>query len=255
MEAFLSFDQVGKTFEHRTARVQALQAVSFAQFQGEIVSVIGPSGCGKSTLLRLACGSIMPTEGVIKYRNKPIDWARRRGLFGFVPQSLALLPNRTVLGNIMLPLEVKRIMLPKEEVCNLIRKVGLAGCEEMYPTQLSGGMRQRVSLARALVHHPEFLLMDEPFASIDELLREKLNEELVRICRSIQQSILIVTHDIEEAVFLGDRVLILSDQPGTIVGDVPVRLAASRNASIRSSDAFFETVKEIRSILKEIKTI
>lgn len=167
-----------------------------------------------------------------------------------MPQSPTLLPNRTVYTNISLPLEIKKIK-DGEVVDKFIDLVHLNGFEKFYPHQLSGGMKQRVSIARALVYEPELILMDEPFASLDEIIRENLNLELINIQRRLNPTIVFVTHDIEEATFISDRIIIMSSQPGKKIGEVKINLSRDRNRELRNSQDFFNTVKEIRKELNK----
>jgi NitT/TauT family transport system ATP-binding protein len=219
--------------------VRALSEISFSLPSGEFASIVGPSGCGKTTLLKMI-GDLAPTtEGKILIGDLLPSEARRQCLFSWVFQSPVLLPWRNILQNVTLPLEISR----GKQAANpefLLKLVGLQGFEQRLPNELSGGMQQRAALARALTIRPQVLLMDEPFAAVDELTRGLLNSELLRIYDEMKTTILLVTHSIEEAVFLSDRVIVLSPRPGTIKNIVRVPLPRPRDASVRKSEQFQE---------------
>lgn len=227
-----------------------IKDITFDVYPHEILSIIGPSGSGKTTILKMISSILRPTEGVILYQNKDISYARKKGLIGLVPQSSTLLPNRNIRKNIGLPLEMRN-RKDDATVDKMIKMVGLQGFEKYYPNQLSGGMKQKVSISRALINNPEVLLMDEPFSSLDEIVRENLNIELIKIQRQLKQTIVFITHNIEEAVFLSDRIIILSSQPGRVIAEVKVKLPRDRNKELRISEDFFIQVKEIRKLLEK----
>lgn len=249
-ELLVRLNQVGKEYIRGNDHITGITNVSFDIFSGEIVSILGPSGCGKSTILRLIGDIIKPTIGNIAFQKNSIEYARNHGLIGLVPQAPILMPNRTVWENIYLPLEIKKVNNVKK-IRNLINTLGLTGFENAYPQQLSGGMKQRVSLARALSYDPKILLMDEPFASLDELMKEKLHYELMNIHKSLDQTIIFVTHDIEEAVFISDRVILMTPHPGTIKEQLKISLPDKRNEKLRTEGVFFNEVKKLREAIKK----
>ena len=234
--------------------VNALEDVSTSVAKGEFLAVLGPSGCGKSTLLRVVADLVKPTSGSVTVLGDQPGVARRRREFGFVFQDSALLPWRTVLSNVHLPLEVGgyteqpgQARRPQE----LVDLVGLAGFENALPRQLSGGMRQRVSIARALIGSPTILLMDEPFGALDEIQRERLNLELLRIWSMTGLTILFVTHSIAEAIFLSQRILVLSSRPGRVRAVVDVPFPYPREPTIRDTSGFGQLGGQLRSLLAE----
>jgi NitT/TauT family transport system ATP-binding protein len=215
---------------------------------GQFVSVIGPSGCGKSTLLRLISGLIQPSAGTVTVAGGSSAAARRNRLFGFVFQDAVLLPWRTLNENVELLGEVTGIADP-ERTKDVIKLVGLEGREHLYPSQLSGGMKQRVAIARALAIDAPILLMDEPFGAIDEFQRETLNLELLRIWDELKCTVVFVTHSIEEAVFLSDRVLVMSTGPGRIKADIDIDLGRPRTPELRTSTEFLRQKRCVRDAL------
>jgi NitT/TauT family transport system ATP-binding protein len=237
--------------ERRT--VTALDRISFALERGGFLSLLGPSGCGKSTLLRVVADLIAPSQGQIAVLGATPEQARRQRALGFVFQDAALLPWRTALQNVELPLEVggaaktlpKGAPTPRE----LLKLVGLEGWEASLPHELSGGMRQRVSLARALVSAPRILLMDEPFGALDEITRDRLNEELRRIWQETRTTILFVTHSVYESIFLGEQVLVLAANPGRVKECVTVDLPPNRDLTIRESEPFVRLAARLRKAL------
>ncbi|MGQ9552723.1 MAG: ABC transporter ATP-binding protein [Anaerolineae bacterium] len=235
---------VAYSYDDGKAPLEALAEVSLTIASGEFVTVVGPSGCGKTTLLRLIAGLTEPTSGRVELLG---DNSR----IGFVFQSGALMPWRTVRANIMLPLELAGAMRGEmaSRVDSLIRLVGLAGFEESYPRQLSGGMQQRAALARALADDPSLLLLDEPFASLDALSRERMNEELQRIWMATGKTVLMVTHSIEEAVFLSDRVVTLSHRPGRVKDILFVPLARPRAPAVRYFPEFSDIAARVRETI------
>src|SRR5437588_1397535 len=206
--------------------VTALKNISFSVERGGFLSLLGPSGCGKSTLLRVVADLIAPTSGQVSVLGMSPQEARHKRTLGFVFQDAALLPWRTALQNVELPAEVGGFRVPSDAPTprELLKLVGLDGWEQNFPHELSGGMRQRVSIARALLGGPRLLLMDEPFGALDEITRDRLNEELRRIWQETGTTILFVTHSVYEAIFLGDEVLVMSANPGRLRDLVPVAL-------------------------------
>ena len=231
--------------------VQALAGISFCLAKGSFVSLIGPSGCGKSTLLRLVAGILSPTTGTIGVDGRSPLAAQKAHMFGFVFQDPALLPWRTVQDNVELLAELtgQSGAQRRARSADLLSLVGLGGRERLMPAQLSGGMRQRVAIARALAIEPSVLLMDEPFSALDEFQREILNEELQRIWLEQQNSILFVTHNIEEAVFLSDVVHVMSASPGRIVESLAIDLPRPRTQAIRLTPEFLELRRHLREVL------
>jgi NitT/TauT family transport system ATP-binding protein len=237
------------TKRYRTARgseVQALSEVDLSIEAGEFVSIVGPSGCGKSTLLMLVSGLIPPTTGAIRVGDRPVKGAVDN--IAIVFQRDVLLDWRTVLGNVLLPVEIKKLDPPihRAKARELLHSVGLAEFEDKYPGELSGGMRQRVAICRALVQDPGLLLMDEPFGALDALTREQMNLDLQRMWLRDRNTVLFITHSIEEAVLLSDRVVVMSSRPGRIADVVNNDLPRPRGAHTRSEARFVEHVERIR---------
>ncbi|HYN88118.1 MAG TPA: ABC transporter ATP-binding protein [Ardenticatenaceae bacterium] len=226
-------EHISHTFTGRDGEVGALNDVTLTVAPGEFVAIVGPSGSGKTTLLRLLGGLLQPSAGRVLFDGHPL--VRPPQEVGFAFQQPTLLPWRSVSQNIMLPLEIRGLPVGEADtrVQRMIQLVGLAGFEEARPETLSGGMQQRVALARALVGGPRLLLLDEPFGSLDEILRAELNLELLRLWEAGRPTVVLVTHDISEAVFVADRVLALSRRPGRIVANVPVELPRPRTAEMR----------------------
>ena len=248
MKPLIIFKNVSKNYYEDRKPFVAIDKINFEVYSNQILSILGPSGCGKTTILRLISNVLKPTEGEILYQDKNISYAKKNGLIGLVPQEPTLLPNRTVDTNIALPLEIRRER-NKNAVYQTIELLGLRGFEKFYPYQLSGGMKQRVSIARALVYKPEILLMDEPFASLDEITRENLNLELINIQRKLKQTIVFVTHNIEEAVFISDQLIIMSTHPGKIIKKIQVNFPIERNQELRNRQDFLRIVQQIRQLL------
>ena len=228
----------------------ALDGVSLAVGQGEFVAIVGPSGCGKSTLLRILGGLLPTSEGEVWLDGGRLTAPRRQVAFVF--QAVNLMPWRTVLQNVTLPLEVAGVSRGQAEqrAAGLLRLVGLTGFERVYPRALSGGMAQRVALARALVGEPEVLLLDEPFGSLDALNREQMNLELLRIWRARQVTAVMVTHDLREAVFLADRVLVMSSRPGRIRSVVAVDLPRPRTLDVLYTEFFGALSRRVREAVQ-----
>ncbi|MFB9326746.1 ABC transporter ATP-binding protein [Paenibacillus aurantiacus] len=230
------------------SEVLAVQKVNLQIRKGEFVALLGPSGCGKTTLLRLMADLLQPTEGTINVSGKTAKEARLDRKYGIVFQHPVLYDWRKVRQNVMLPLEV--LSLPKAErkdrADRLLELVGLSKFADHYPWQLSGGMQQRVAIARALAIEPEILLMDEPFSALDEFSRERLNEELLAIWSKVGSTVVFVTHSIPEAVFLSDRVCVLSPHPGRLTAVVDIPLPRPRTREMRVSDEFFRLAARIR---------
>jgi len=243
---------VGVRFFTDRRSVTALSGIDLDVARGEFLTLLGPSGCGKSTLLRAVADLVPVSGGEIRILGDTAEAARRRRDIGFVFQDPALLPWRTSLQNVALPLEVAdgAKHRGKATPIELLELVGLEGWEHAYPHELSGGMRQRVSLARALVSDPKILLMDEPFGALDEITRDRLNEELRRVWRETGTTILFVTHSIYEAAFLGQRVLMLASNPGRVREIVKVELPEARALAIRETVEFVELAAYLRRVLE-----
>ena len=235
------------------AEVVALSGIELTVAGGEFVSLIGPSGCGKSTLLRIIADLDSPTAGEVRVFGKTARQARIDQEYGIAFQQAGLLPWRTVSGNIALPLELHKVGKKERDdrVAELLGLVGLTDFGGHYPDQLSGGMQQRVAIARALAERPKLLLMDEPFGALDEMTRERMQTELLRIRAETGAAVVFVTHSIPEAVYLSDRVVVMSPRPGRITDSIDVRLgdAAERGEGLREDRAFFTAVTAVREAL------
>src|SRR2546428_1707803 len=218
----------------------------------EVVAVVGRSGSGKTTLLRLIAGLLEPTSGTVDLLGVAPEVPRRRKRIGFVAQDARLHPWRTVRENVTLPLEVNRRARTNGQITpdEWVARMGLTDATDAYPHQLSGGMRQRVALARSLVIDPEVLLMDEPLASLDELTRDDLRDELLRLWEGRARSVVYVTHDIEEAVLLADRVIVIGGRPAGVLGEVRISLARPRTRAMRREPGFHDLVEEVREHLE-----
>ncbi len=244
---------VDKVFESTNGRVVALSEVDLTVAPGEFVSLIGPSGCGKSTLLRLIADLESPTAGTVEVFGTSAHQARLDQRYGIAFQQAGLLPWRTVAANIALPLELSGMARAeaRARVDELIALVGLGDFGDRFPDQLSGGMQQRVAIARALAKKPELLLMDEPFGALDEMTREYLQTELLRIAAETGAAVVFVTHSIPEAVYLSDRVVVMSPRPGRIAQVVPMSLGStgSRADDLREDGSFFEMITAVREVL------
>ena len=244
---------VGKVFGSGASAVRALEAIDLRIAEGEFVSLIGPSGCGKSTLLRLIGDLTSASSGEIRVNGKPARQARLDRDYGMVFQAPVLMDWRTVARNIELPLEI--MGFPRAERArrstDLLRLVELEGFGDRHPWQLSGGMQQRVAIARALAFDPKLLLMDEPFGALDEMTRERMNLELMKIWSRTGTTIVFVTHSIPEAVFLSTRVAVMSPRPGRISRIVEVDLPQPRTAETRDLERYFELVTAVREALRQ----
>jgi len=244
---------VVKTFGEGTAAVTALDGIELAIGSGEFVSLIGPSGCGKSTLLRLIGDLTSPSAGSVEVNGKPARRARLDRDYGMVFQAPVLMDWRTVTKNIELPLEIMGWRPADREArsAELMKLIELEGFEGRHPWQLSGGMQQRVAIARALAFDPKLLLMDEPFGALDEMTRERMNLELMRIWSRTRTTVVFVTHSIPEAVFLSTRVVVMSARPGRIARVVEVDLPQPRTVETRETERYFELVTEVREALRQ----
>lgn len=244
-------DRVSKGFDEGGGRVLALDGITMSVRRGEFVTVIGPSGCGKTTLLRIIGGLVGIDSGAVSIFGEPVTRAIEAKRIGFVPQAPALLPWRTVLENVRLPLEVnKRAEGTSErstvDPVELLESFGLGHVLHRRPEQLSGGMQQRVAIARAFVFDPPILLMDEPFAAVDEMTREQLRHELLSIWQTNKKTVVFVTHSIAEAIALSDAVVVMSPHPGTVQRTIPVNLPRPRGDLIETTGAFHELERDVR---------
>ena len=246
MTTALALNGVSLTYATRRGQIQALSAVDLHIADGEFVAVLGPSGCGKSTILKLAAGLMAPTSGDIAVAAQPVTGPGRHT--GVVFQKPNLLPWKTVLDNVLLPAHTLKLTAApaKARALQLLELVGLGDFADDYPFELSGGMQQRVGIARMLLHDPELLLMDEPFAALDALSREKLMLELQRIWEQQRKSVLFITHSIQEAVFLADRVLVMSARPGRIVEELTISLPRPRTLDTLADPTFMALCQHLR---------
>lgn len=251
--AMLEVTDVGHRFGTGPHAHTAVDSVSFTVREGELVCIVGPSGCGKSTLLRSMAGLLRPTFGTVRLHGDPVVGVPADLAVVFQDYSRSLFPWLTVLGNVQFPLHTRGLTRSarKARANEALDSVGLSGTGRKYPWQLSGGMQQRVALARALAYRPSLMLMDEPFASVDAQTRADLEDLLLRVRRDHNTTILLVTHDIDESVYLGDRVLVLSGSPGTVISDLNVNLPAERDQiTTRASDEFVKLRAETARLLR-----
>ncbi len=239
-------------FQTADGPVQALQDVSLTVARGEFVSFIGPSGCGKTTFLRCVAALEEPTEGTLTVNGMSPDEARRARAYGYVFQAAGLYPWRTIAGNVKLPLEIMGYSKAEQEsrVAKVLELVELGGFGNKFPWQLSGGMQQRASIARALAFDADILLMDEPFGALDEIVRDRLNEELLRLWNATGKTILFVTHSIPEAVYLSTRIVVMSPRPGRITDVIESPLPRERPLDIRDSREFLQLAHRVREGLR-----
>jgi NitT/TauT family transport system ATP-binding protein len=238
-------------FPSRDHTVYALSDVSFDIVEGEFLTVLGPSGCGKSTLLRILAGLLRCTRGEVLYKGIPLIGPQRD--IAVIFQDPVLLPWRTIMKNVMLPVEVlgldKRTYT--QQASKLLELVGLAGFEKSYPWELSGGMKQRVSIARALLTDPSIMLMDEPFGGLDMVTREQMNMELLRICEETGKTVFFITHSVTEAIFLGERTIVMTGRPGTVKATFSISLQ-SRDRDVLYTQQFGQYVKKVEAEMQKV---
>jgi NitT/TauT family transport system ATP-binding protein len=248
----ITLDNVTKIFQTRQGEVHALDGIELSIRDKEFVCLIGPSGCGKSTILGIIAGLTKPSFGALKIDGKSIDVARQSHQIGLVFQDAVLLPWRTVYENVSLPLEVLKFPRSErpERIKMVVDLVGLTGFERRYPHELSGGMRQRLGIARALSFDPQVLLMDEPFGALDAITRDKMSIELLRIWEQQQKTVVFVTHSISEATLLSDRVVVLTPRPGRIAAIIDNPLPRPRPLHMRDSCEFVALSRQLRNLLE-----
>jgi NitT/TauT family transport system ATP-binding protein len=246
VQKFVEVSDVTHIFPTPEGEVRALDRVSFDVRGGEFLSIVGPSGCGKSTLVMLIAGLMRPTSGVITVDGRAVS--RPQTALGIVFQNAVLLAWRTALDNVLLQVEMRGLAARqyRDRAMELLRSVGLDGFERRLPHELSGGMRQRVAICRALIHDPPLLLMDEPFGALDALTRDQMTLDIQGICARGGKTVLFITHSITEAVFLSDRVLVMTPRPGRIDTTIDVDLPRPRRLAVRESPAFAAYAREIR---------
>jgi NitT/TauT family transport system ATP-binding protein len=247
---FVELVDVTKQYATADGPLRALDRVSLTVAEGEFVSIVGPSGCGKSTLMLIAAGLVAPSTGSVRIGGREVRGPY--GNVGVVFQDATLYEWRRVLDNVLLPAQIQGLDLQqaRSRARELLALVGLAGFERKYPFQLSGGMRQRVALCRALVHDPALLLMDEPFGALDALTRDQMNLELQNLWQAHRKTVLFITHSISEAVLLSDRVIVMSPRPGRIGASIDIRLPRPRTLDFEETPEFGRYAREIRSLFQ-----
>lgn len=240
------------TFQTNDGPIHALKDINLEVQKGEFVSLIGPSGCGKTTLLRVIADLETPSGGMVTVNGETPEQARKKRAYGYVFQAAALLPWRTIAGNIAVPLEVMGLdkTTQKERIAEKLDLVDLNGFDKKFPWQLSGGMQQRASIARALACEPDMLLMDEPFGALDEIVRDHLNEQLLKLWSKTRKTVMFVTHSIPEAVFLSTKIVVMSPRPGRIHEIIDCDLGPDRPLEIRETPHFLEIAHMVREGLK-----
>jgi NitT/TauT family transport system ATP-binding protein len=243
--------RVSKLFSNGTL---ALKEMNLDVERGEFLSLLGPSGCGKSTALRIIAGLGEPSSGTIDWPASQLDSkGKPKGDIGFVFQEPTLMPWETVFGNVHLPLRLSGVSKgnAREPIMETLESVGLADFEKSYPRELSGGMKMRVSIARALVTQPKLLLMDEPFAALDEITRQKLNDDVLRLWRERGITVIFVTHSVFESAFLSNRIVVMRARPGQVYADLPIETSAVRDSNYRTSEEYRRTTDTVSRALQE----
>jgi NitT/TauT family transport system ATP-binding protein len=249
-QAVINARDLSLTFTTADGPVYALEGINLTVNDGDFVSFIGPSGCGKTTLLRVIADLEQATSGTISVNGMSPAQARMARAYGYVFQAPALYPWRTVEKNVRLPLEIMGTADAASRVKRNLELVNLAGFEKKFPWQLSGGMQQRVSIARALAVEPKLLLMDEPFGALDEIVRDKLNQQLLELWAATKKTVVFVTHSIPEAVFLSSKIVVMSPRPGRIIDVIETNLPAKRTLDIRETPEFLKIAHRVREGLK-----
>lgn len=253
MDKVIDIAKLSLVYETSDGPVNALSDINLSLERGEFVSLIGPSGCGKTTLLRAIADLETPTSGTIKVNGMSAAEARLKRAYGYVFQAAALYPWRTIGGNISLPLEIMGIDKQERQkrIAAGLELVGLTGFERKFPWALSGGMQQRASIARALSFNPDLLLMDEPFGALDEIVRDNLNEQLLRLWERTQKTVVFVTHSIPEAVFLSTKIIVMSPRPGRVHDVIDCNFPRDRTLDIRETPEFIAVANRVRQGLRE----
>ncbi len=251
-ESVIQIDDLSLTFPTKDGDVHALSGIDLTIGKGDFISFIGPSGCGKTTLLRVIADLEQPTSGAINVNGMSPEQARMARAYGYVFQAAALYPWRTIAKNVALPLEIMGLDAGTitSRVAKNLELVNLAGFERKYPWQLSGGMQQRASIARALAVEPDLLLMDEPFGALDEIVRDHLNEQLLQLWAATSKTVVFVTHSIPEAVFLSTHIVVMSPRPGRIHEIIESDLPRSRDLDIRETPEFLALAQRVRNGLR-----
>ena len=251
-ETLLEVDHLKKVYESSTGTVEAIRDISFSMRRGELVCIVGPSGCGKTTLLKCIAGLLRSTEGTVELDGKKVAGPPPNMALVFQEYGRSLYPWLTVRANVELPLKHKKLSKQQRDqlIDDALEAVGLEHAAKSYPWQLSGGMQQRVAIARALSFEPAILLMDEPFGALDEMTRERMNSEVLRIWQQTGITVVFVTHSIPEAVFLSTRVVVMSARPGRVSAVVPIDLPRDRTVETREMERYFELVTQVREALR-----
>ena len=247
----LAVNHLSKQYQPRQGGIlPAIADISFSVASGEFVTVVGPSGCGKTTLLRILAGLLVPDQGEVCLHGQPLQEPRRE--IGVVFQRANLMPWRTVLDNVLLPLQIRHVSAQEatDRAFASLELVGLHDFAASYPQELSGGMQQRVAIARALVYEPEILLLDEPFGALDALTRERLNQELLQLWEASRKTVVMVTHDIREAVFLSDRVVVLSQRPGRVADIIDIPFERPRSEKLFYDSGFISVAYQVRQAIQ-----
>ncbi|MFC4624621.1 ABC transporter ATP-binding protein [Daeguia caeni] len=251
-QTVIDINDLSLVFETNDGPVQALSNINLTVERGEFVSFIGPSGCGKTTLMRVVADLEQPTSGTVSVNGKTPQQARLDRSYGYVFQAAALFPWRTIEDNVGLPLEIMGLSKAERQtrIAKNLALVNLTGFEKKFPWQLSGGMQQRASIARALSFDPDMLLMDEPFGALDEIVRDHLNEQLLKLWAATKKTVIFVTHSIPEAVFLSTRIVVMSPRPGRIHEIIDCDLGPDRPLEIRETEAFLKIAHRVREGLR-----
>jgi NitT/TauT family transport system ATP-binding protein len=251
-EPLVSLRGIDKVFEGESRPVTAVQEIDFSVASGEFISIVGPSGCGKSTVLMMIAGLLAPTRGTIRVAGAAVTDAITD--VGIMFQRDLLMDWRTVIDNVLLQADVRGLdrATARKKAERLLKTAGLEGFEDAYPWELSGGMRQRAALCRALLPDVPLLLLDEPFGALDAMTRERMNLDLQRLWWSDRRTAILITHDISEAIFLSDRVLIMSPSPGRLIADIRIDLPHPRELAVRESSEFVEYKRQLRTIFEQM---